>query len=84
MRKPKSDAIEYRSMENMEMITGERRDVEHVGTRTQGRRRYQLYVDHEGMGWYKTQILTKDGWKEEEEAVFGRKTSREKRKGRRF
>lgn len=75
-------SIEYRSIENMEVIIGEEREVEYVGTRTEGKRRYLLYQDREGLGWYRTQLLTKDGWKEEEDAIFSRKIS--KRKSRRY
>ena len=70
--------MEYRSIQNMEVITGETRDVEYVGTRTEGRRRYLLYKDTGGMGWYRTQILTEQGWQEEEEAIFGKKIRKKK------
>ena len=73
---------EYFSIQNMEMIIGEIRDVEIIGTRTEGKRRYLLYKDCENMGWYRTQILTDDGWQEEETAIFGKKITREKRKSR--
>ena len=73
---------EYFSIQNMEIIIGEIRDVEIIGTRTEGKRRYLLYKDRENMGWYRTQILTEAGWQEEEAAIFGKKITREKRKSR--
>lgn len=70
--------MEYRSIQSMEAIVGETRDVEYVSTRTEGSRRYLLYKDTDSMGWYRTQILTEQGWQEEEEAIFGKKIRKKK------
>lgn len=78
------EEMEYRPIGCMEAVAGEEREVEYVGTRTEGRRRYLLYQDREGLGWYETQLLTENGWEDEETAIFGRKVSRDKRKSRRL
>lgn len=64
---------EFRSIESMIAITGEDRETELIETRIIGNRRYLLYTDKHGDGWYRTQILTAKGWKDEEEAIFGKK-----------
>lgn len=64
---------EFWSIENAAGHEADIKDLEKIGQQDAGNRRYILYQDQEGRGWYKT-IIKKDGeWMTEEHAAIGQK-----------
>ncbi|MBR2999566.1 MAG: hypothetical protein IKF39_01095 [Oscillospiraceae bacterium] len=62
---------DFISIESMEKTIGKVLEVEEIGHSISGTRKFIFYKDKEGNGWYRTQIKTPSGWKDEEEAIFG-------------
>lgn len=64
---------DFNSIESMEATIGKNLEVEEIGYEIVGDRKYIYYSDTENNGWYRTQIRTPSGWKNEEDALFRRK-----------
>ena len=64
---------DFNSIESMEETIGKNLEVEEIGYEIVGDRKYIYYSDTEKNGWYRTQIRTPSGWKNEEAALFATK-----------
>ena len=69
---------DYYSLENAAGHDAEIKDLKMLGHKQIGNRRYVMYVDQEGRGWYQTLICVNGLWKPEEEAIFGRRIKRKR------